>query len=317
LADRIPVLKPRALRPGARIVVAAPASSAQPARTDAGIENLRQRGFAVQPGPNAYRKHAPYFSAPAEDRLHEFTDAFLDPGVDAVFSIRGGYGSNYLLPGLPLEQLCQHPKIFMGYSDTTTLQTYLLDQLGLVAFHGPLVAGDFDREGGVDEASFTAATSGGLVQAGPEHGLRALRVPAGQGTVRGTLYGGCLSILTSALGTPYEPATEGKLLFLEDVEERPYRIDRMLRQMMLAGKFAGVRGFIFGEMLGCVSPNTAPDLVERVILDVLSGFDVPIAFGLRSGHVSRGNVTLPLGIEAELRLDGTPTLQSLEPAVIS
>jgi len=147
--------------------------------------------------------------------------------------------------------------------------------------------------------------------------LRPLRVPAGQGSVRGTLYGGCLSILTSALGTPYEPATEGKLLFLEDVEERPYRIDRMLRQMMLAGKFRGVRGFIFGEMLGCVSPNTEPDLVERVILDVLSGFNVPIAFGLRSGHVSRGNVTLPLGIEAELRLDGTPTLQSLEPAVIS
>jgi muramoyltetrapeptide carboxypeptidase len=317
LADYTPVLKPKALLPGARILAAAPASSARPERIDAGIANLRLRGFDVQPGPNAYRKQPPYFSAPVEDRLREITDAFLSPEVDAIFSIRGGYGSNYLLPSLPLESLRGHPKVFFGYSDTTALQTYLLDQLGLVAFHGPLVAGDFDREDGVDEASFTAATRGGLVQAGPEHGLRALRAKPGQGSVRGTLYGGCLSILTSVLGTPYAPRTEGKLLFLEDVEERPYRIDRMLRQMMLAGKFAGVRGFIFGEMLGCASPNTEPDLVERVILDVLSGFDVPIAFGLRSGHVSRGNVTLPFGIEAELRLDGTPTLQYLEPAVIS
>ena len=310
------ILKPKALKPAARIVAVAPASNARPERVDAGIEDLRRRGFDANPGPNAYRKQPPYFSAPAEDRLRELTGAFADPAVDALFCIRGGYGSNYLLPGLPLDELRRRPKLFLGYSDVTTLQTYLLDRIGLVAFHGPLVAGDFDRPDGVDDASFYAAIGGGLVEAGPEQGLRVLRAGSGSKTVRGTVYGGCLSILTSALGTPYAPQTEGKLLFLEDVAERPYRVDRMLRQMILAGKFEGVRGFIFGEMLDCVPSGTDSDLIERVILDVLSGFDVPIAFGLRSGHVSRGNVTLPFGIEAELRLDGTPTLQYLEPAVL-
>lgn len=310
------ILKPKALRPPARVALVAPASYAKIERIGAGIASLRRRGFEAVPGPNTYRRHAPYFSAPAEERLREFIDAFLNPEVAGIFSIRGGYGSNYLLPELPLELLRQHAKPFFGYSDMTTLQTYLLDQIGLVSFHGPLVAGDFDREDGVDEASFQAAISGGLVQAGPEQGLRALRVKPGHDTARGIIYGGCLSILVSALGTPYEPQTEGKLLFLEDVDERPYRIDRMLRQMILAGKFEGARGIIFGEMLGCVSPGAEPDLVERVILDVLSDFDVPIAFGLRAGHVSRGNVTLPFGIEAELRLGSTPALQYLEPAVV-
>ncbi len=307
-----PILKPRALAPDALLAVVAPASSANPERIAAGIANLESRGFQVAPATHAKGKHAPYFSASADDRLRDFTDAFANPEVDAVFCIRGGYGSNYLLPDLPLPLILNHPKLFLAYSDLTAVQTWLLDQAGLVAFHGPLVAGDFDRADGVDEPSFRAAITGGLVHAGPEQGLRALR----PGVARGITYGGCLSILTASLGTPYAPQTEGKLLFLEDVGAKPYQVDRMLRQMILAGKFRGVRGFIFGEMLDCVSAGADPDLIERVILDVLADFNVPIAFGLRSGHVSHGNVTLPFGIEAELRLESTPALQYLEPAVL-
>jgi muramoyltetrapeptide carboxypeptidase len=122
-------------------------------------------------------------------------------------------------------------------------------------------------------------------------------------------------LLTASLGTRFAPQTEGKLLFLEDVGAKPYQIDRMLRQMVLAGKFDGVMGFIFGEMLECASPGTSPDLLEQVILRVLDWFDGPIAIGLRSGHVSRGNVTLPLGIGAELILESEPVLRYLEPAV--
>jgi muramoyltetrapeptide carboxypeptidase len=129
------------------------------------------------------------------------------------------------------------------------------------------------------------------------------------------VYGGCLSILTSVLGTRFAPQTEGKLLFVEDVAAKPYQIDRMLRQMLLAGKFDGVTGLIFGEMMECVSPGTSPDLLEQVILRVFDWFEGPIAIGLRSGHVSRGNVTLPLGIEAELILEDEPALRYLEPAV--
>jgi muramoyltetrapeptide carboxypeptidase len=311
LAERRPILKPPAVSPGARVSVIAPASSAKPERITAGLEDLHRRGLRAEAAPHAYGKFAPYFSASPAERLQDFAQAFSNPEIAAIFCTRGGYGSNYLLPQLPLELIGAHPKPFFAYSDLTTVQLFLLDQLGLVAFHGPLVAGDFYLPDGVDDASFTAAIGGGLVQAGPEQGLRVLR----PGRAQGIVYGGCLSILTSALGTPYAPHTEGKLLFLEDVGAKPYQIDRMLRQMILAGKFEGVQGFIFGEMLDCVSPGADPDLVERVILEVLAGFDVPIAIGLRSGHVSRGNVTLPMGIAAELRLDGSPTLQYLEPAV--
>lgn len=312
MADPRPILKPRALAPNARIAVVAPASSAHPDRVAAGIANLRSRGFQATLASHANGKHAPYFSASTQNRVHDFTSSFTNPDMDAVFCIRGGYGSNYLLPNLSLSLIQNHPKPFLAYSDLTAVQTWLLDQTGLVAFHGPLVAGDFDRPNGIDEPSFHAALTGGLVHAGPEQGLRALR----PGSASGIVYGGCLSILTASLGTPYAPQTEGKLLFLEDIAAKPYQVDRMLRQMILAGKFQGVKGFIFGEMLHCVSPGADPNLIQQVILDVLADFHVPIAFGLRSGHVSHGNVTLPFGIQAELRLESTPTLQYLEPAVL-
>jgi muramoyltetrapeptide carboxypeptidase len=193
----------------------------------------------------------------------------------------------------------------------TTVQTWLLDELGLTTFHGPMVAADFAVDGGVHDASFDAALDGDTITVGPAEGLRILR----PGRAQGVMYGGCLSILTASLGTRFAPQTEGKLLFLEDVGTKPYQIDRMLRQMVLAGKFDGVTGFVFGEMLECASPGTSPDLLEQVILRVLDWFDGPIAIGLRSGHVSRSNVTLPLGIEAELILEDEPLLQYLEPAV--
>ena len=161
------------------------------------------------------------------------------------------------------------------------------------------------------EPSFEAALSGGLAVAGVDEGLRVLQ----PGRARGVIYGGCLSILAFALGTRFAPQTEGKLLFLEDVAAKPYQVDRMLRQMLLAGKFDGVTGLIFGEMLECGSPGTRADVLDQVILRVFDWFDGPIAIGLRSGHVSRGNVTLPLGIEAELILEDKPVLRYLEPAV--
>jgi muramoyltetrapeptide carboxypeptidase len=191
------------------------------------------------------------------------------------------------------------------------MQLLFLDRLRLPAFHGPMVAADFFLEDGVHLPSFHAALAGAPYSVGPAEGLRVLR----PGTARGTLYGGCLSILVSLLGTPWEPATEGKLLFIEDTGAKPYQIDRMLWQLRQAGKLGGVRGIVFGEMLDCASPGAAPDLLEQAILHALSGFDGPIAIGLRSGHVSRGNVTLTFGVEAELRAGDDSQLEMLEPAV--
>jgi muramoyltetrapeptide carboxypeptidase len=305
------VVKPAAVTKGARVAVIAPASNAKPERIEQGLAALRTRGFDAVPGKHALGKVAPYFSGAADERLADLHAAFANPEIKAIFATRGGYGSNYLLEDLDLDIVRANPKPFFAYSDLTTVQTWLLDKTRLTAFHGPMVAADFFREGGVHEASFQAALSGGLVEAGLAEGLRILK----PGHAEGVVYGGCLSILTASLGTRFAPQTEGKLLFLEDVGAKPYQVDRMLRQMVLAGKFDGVTGFVFGEMLECASAGTSPDLLEQVILRVLDWFDGPIAIGLRSGHVSRGNVTLPMGIRAEMILEGEPRLRYLEAAV--
>lgn len=307
------LLKPSRVPLGSRIAVVSPASSADAEKITRGIAALRALGYDAVASPHACGRHRPYFSGTVRQRLDDLHGAFADPSVDAIFCTRGGYGSNYLLDGLNLDLIRAHPRPFFAYSDHTTLQTWLLDQTGLVSFHGPMVAADFSRDGGAHLPSFSAALSGGLLNAGAEEGIRVLR----PGRAAGTLYGGCLSLLTAALGTPYAPRTEGKLLFLEDTGAKPYQIDRMLRHLILAGKFQGVRGFLFGEMLACASPGAPADLLEEVILRVLAPFDVPIAIGLRSGHVSADNVTLPLGVAAEFVFESDqPLLRYLEPAVV-
>src|SRR5580698_2909850 len=305
------MLKPPAVAPDARVAVIAPASSSKPERLARGIEALRARGYDAEFGKYAQGRLTPYFSGTAEERLADLHAAFADPEIHAIFCTRGGYGSNYLLEDIDLELIRDNPKPLFGYSDMTTVQTWLLDELGLTSFHGPMVAADFAIDDGVHDASFDASLDGDNVSAGAGEGLRILR----PGRAQGVMYGGCLSILTASLGTRFAPQTEGKLLFLEDVGTKPYQIDRMLRQMVLAGKFDGVTGFVFGEMLECASPGASSDLLEQVILRVLDWFDGPIAIGLRSGHVSRDNVTLTFGIEAELILEEEPMLQYLEPAV--
>ena len=170
-------------------------------------------------------------------------------------------------------------------------------------------------EDGVHLASFHAALAGEPYSVGAAEGTARLEARRKHSAARGTLYGGCLSILVSLLGTPWEPRTEGKLLFLEDTGVKPYQIDRMLWQLRQAGKLEGVRGIVFGEMLDCVSPGAPPDLLERGDPRALEDFDGPIAIGLRSGHVSRQNVTLTFGVEAELTIDESARLNLLEPAV--
>ena len=160
-------------------------------------------------------------------------------------------------------------------------------------------------------ASFQSALAGKPYSVGAPEGLRTLK----PGVATGTLYGGCLSILVSLLGTPWEPTTEGKLLFLEDIGAKPYQIDRMLWQLRVAGKLDGVRGIVFGEMLDCSSPGTSPTLLDDVILQAFRDTDIPIAIGLRSGHVSRQNVTLTFGVQAELQAASAAELRLLQPAV--
>jgi len=310
-----PPLKPPPVALDAAIGIVAPASSAKPERVDLGLAALRSLGYAPKPAPNALLREPLYFAGTPQQRLADLHAAFADPDTAAVMCIRGGYGSNYLLDNLDFAIIDAHPKPFFAYSDLTGIQLRLLDELGLPVFHGPMLAADFYLPNGVHLESFRAALAGEPYSVGAAEGLRNLKPAASSTTARGKLYGGCLSILISLLGTPWEPSTEGTLLFLEDTGVKPYQIDRMLWQLRKAGKLDGVRGIVFGEMLDCASSGAPASLLEEAILNALDGLDVPVMIGLRSGHVSRENVTLTFGVEAELAVGDSAQLRILEPAV--
>ena len=295
---RRPLIKLKPVPEKEGISIVAPASFAKQERVELGMAALRRLGYAPRFTDHAQARGPLFFAGTAEERVADLHGAFEDPDTKIVMSLRGGYGSNYVLPGFDLEAVKRSPKPFFAYSDLTGVQLRLLDQLGLPAFHGPMAAADFYLEDGVHLASFRAALAGEAYCVGPDEGLRTLKA----GVASGTLYGGCLSILVSLLGTPWEPQTEGKLLFLEDTGAKPYQIDRMLWQLRHAGKLDGVTGIVFGEMLDCSSPGMPAEFLEQVIATALDDFQGPIAIGVRSGHVSRQNVTLVFGVNAELNL---------------
>jgi muramoyltetrapeptide carboxypeptidase len=305
------LFKPRAVPMDAQVAVVSPASTPLPERVERGLAALRALGFAPQPAEHILARGPLYFAGTPKMRLSDLHHAFADDQQRAIFSTRGGYGANYLLEDLDLDLIAEGAKPLIGYSDLTALHLWMLDQIQLPAFHGPMLSADFAREDGVHLPSLQAALSGKTYAVGTQEGLR----PLHSGRVRGTLYGGCLSIIVALLGTTYEPQTEGKLLFLEDVNAKPYQIDRMLWQLREAGKLEGVRGIVFGEMLDCASPGAPPELLDQVILRSLDQFKGPIAIGLRSGHVSHSNVTLTLGVEAELMVHKEARLHLIETAV--
>jgi len=244
---------------------------------------------------------------------------FIRDEVRAIVCARGGYGSNYLLDVFDLETIKAHPKIFVGYSDLTALLTYFSDSAGLITFHGPMAAKDFAHEDGVDPGSWAGALNGSSEWAlHLDADVKSLR----EGSAEGVLYGGCLSILVASLGTPYEIRTADTILFLEDVAAKPYQIDRMLMQLKLAGKLAEVRGIVFGEMLDCAQNSNSNKeqgyTLEEVVMRVLADLDVPVAYGLRSGHVSRRNITLPFGVRAGLKVKASGVdLKILEAATVT
>lgn len=305
------VLKPSAVPSDALVAVVSPASTPKADKVEGGLQALRALGYAPQSADHILTRGPLYFAGTPEMRLRDLHHAFADDEVRAIFATRGGYGSNYLLDALDLDLIAESAKPLIGYSDLTAVQLWLLDQIELPVFHGPMVAADFSRADGVHLPSLQAALGGKPYSVGAEEGMRTLH----PGRARGTLYGGCLSILVALLGTPYEPQTEGKLLFLEDLNAKPYQIDRMLWQLRQAGKLDGVKGIVFGEMLDCLSPGAAPELLDEVILRAFEDFQGPIAIGLHSGHVSRSNVTLTFGVEAELLAANQSELRLLETAV--
>ncbi len=303
-------IKPPALRAGDRIGIIAPASNIKRELLEQGCEGLRRLGYEPTYSDSILDRDL-YFAGSIERRLREMKEMFERDDIHAILCARGGYGSNYLLPALDVSKIKSHPKIFVGYSDNSSLLTYISDSTGLVTFHGPMVTKDFASADGADLPSWTAAVSGAAEwEIGDESGAR----PLASGQAEGVLYGGCLSILVASLGTPYELHTDNTILFLEDIAAKPYQVDRMLMQLKLAGKLRTVRGIIFGEMLDCRQSPDQDYTLEEVILRVVSDLKIPVAFGMRSGHVSRANITLPLGVRAHLEVADRVTLRILEAA---
>lgn len=305
------LVRPPALRPGDTIGIVAPASNVKQPDLEAGCEALRRAGYEPFYFDSILERDL-YFAGTVERRLRELEEMFERDNIRAIVCARGGYGANYLLQNLDLTKIKKHPKIFVGYSDLTSLLTHFVDS-GLVTFHGPMVAKDWAHVDGVNLESWSAA----LTQTVPwELPINDGVITLAEGEAEACLYGGCLSILVSSLRTASEINTDDTILFLEDIAAKPYQIDRMLMQLKLAGKLDKVRGLIFGEMLDCIQAPNQDYTLQEVIMRVVGELRMPVIFGLKSGHVTSQNLVLPLGVRAKLVAQkGKVSVTILESAV--
>jgi muramoyltetrapeptide carboxypeptidase len=288
---------PRALQPGDCIGLIAPASPVKREALIEGAAALEALGFRVHYTPRIFDTER-YLAGSDVARAEELHAMFADPEIKAIFCARGGYGSQRLIPHLDPELIMANPKLFLGYSDVTSLLIYFYQRCGLVTLHGPAVAGDITHTLAPEVASQLM----GLVTGN----LADMQLPPGDLTVvrpgeaAGRLIGGCLSLFVCAIGTPFQPETRDTILFLEDRGERYYAIDRMLTYLKLAGVLQGVRGVVFGEIEPVAADRDRPYGVVEVIADVLGDLDVPVLYGLQAGHCPQ-SLTLPFGTQVAIR----------------
>jgi muramoyltetrapeptide carboxypeptidase len=298
---------------GARVAVVSPASPFARGEFDAGVAEIERLGFVAVFDDSVFAREG-YVAGTAAVRAAAIERYWSDPSVAALIAVRGGFGSAHVIPLLDQATIVRTPKLFVGYSDNTTLLSWLTCHCGLTALHGPMLEGRLARgAAGYDEASFMALLRGGTgIELAPD-GVTVLR----DGEAAGPLFGGTLTQLVSSLGTPYAfDPPERCLLFLEDVNERPYRLDRMLTQLAHSGILARAAGVVFGEMRGCDEPSPHPsaaasggmlrarDVVERLMVD----FPGPVLYGFPSGHTSGPCWTLPLGVRVRLMARRHPAL---------
>jgi muramoyltetrapeptide carboxypeptidase len=306
------VQKPKALRQGSRFAAIAPASPGNTDRVAAGQRELERLGFSVTLPENLPPDG--YFASSANARHSEFLTALADPASDALIATRGGYGSVYLLEhglakSLPLKPL-------IGFSDLTTLQIYLWQKHRWTGFYGPMLAAGLDHgagaAGGYDEASFRNAvtkTSGAWTIPLQGEILQA-------GSAEGIVLGGAMTLLEATIGTPWELDTDGTILILEDRAMKPYQIDRVLMHLKHAGKLSKIRGLVLGDFPDCAPPTAGSPSARDVCARILAPLGVPILYGAPIGHTARSLLTIPLGVRARLKAEGSGAVEILEPAVI-
>jgi muramoyltetrapeptide carboxypeptidase len=256
-----------------------------------------------------------YFAGAAGERGKELAEALAEKSATALICARGGFGSTYLLDDIVRTAKSAAPKLFLGYSDITSLQIYFWQKRGWITFYSPMVAAGFDEgagaPGGYDEESFRNAIS--VTRGGWTLDLDGDTLAHGE--ARGVILGGCMTLIEATLGTPWELETRGSILLLEDRGMKPYQVDRVLTHLRQAGKFEGVRGIILGEFPESEPPIAGSPTVRDVCMRILGALKIPIVWAARVGHTPRAMLTVPLGVRAKLRARGTGKLDILEPAV--
>jgi muramoyltetrapeptide carboxypeptidase len=309
-ADR-KLIRPKALRAGDTVGLITPSSYvSDPDRLALAERTARYFGLVPKFGKNV-RKRDGYLGGTVEDRVEDLHAMFRDPEVKAVFAIRGGYGASQLLDRIDYDLIRANPKILLGYSDITALHLAIQKRAGLVTFHGPIALSRFTpyTQTYFRKALFETEPMGRVTNPPdsdplrPVHSLRTVR----PGNARGPLFGGNLTLVSTTMGTPYEIETAGRILFLEDVDEEPYSIDRMLTQLRLAGKLDAAAGLIFGECQNCRPRDFQPSYestlsIGEVVDEILGRQRIPVLSGLTIGHTD-DQLTLPLGVMAHLDAD--------------
>jgi muramoyltetrapeptide carboxypeptidase len=311
-SSRQRLLRPAALRPGDRIAVVAPASPCAAEAFGQGVLELESQGFEVTVDDRVWAQAGGYLAGDAALRAAHLQEAFADPGIAGIVCARGGYGSAHILPLLDADAIAASPKVFVGYSDITAIHAWLQQRCGLVSFHGPMLEGRFADRARYDRDSFVRAVS----VAAPMGAL----VPPGleiwrEGEASGVLVGGTITQLAASLGTPFAfDPPPGCVLFFDEVNERPYRLDRLLTQLIQAGIIGRAAAIVFNELPGCDEPGgevRGADAVRRV----LDGFAGPMLAGFPSGHTPGATMTLPFGVHATVVARGRPALVIEEAAV--
>lgn len=296
--------KPLALKPGDTIRIVASSSPFDPEDFRKGIQLLKFWGFKTKYQKNIFSKK-PYLAGSDARRAGELLTALRDPHAKAIFFARGGYGSMHLLPYLDKCKIPPNPKIILGYSDITSLLSFFQKKWGWVTFYGPVVSKDIQLK---THATTLKSLKNAITKLKPLKPIRSPMMVLKPGLTTAPLTGGCLSLIVSLIGTKYDLNTDNKILFLEDINEKPYKIDRMLTHMKLAGKFRKCRGLIFS----IPGPNPKQHYIAT-IQDVLKDFRGPIVFNFPAGH-TKVKLTVPLGIRACLNTQ-KKSLEFLESAL--
>jgi muramoyltetrapeptide carboxypeptidase len=291
------VIKANRISRGDTIGIVSPSGPVKKEVLIRSISTLEEMGFKVKMGQHVLDRKD-YLAGTDSNRAGDINSMFADDSVKGIFCVRGGYGSTRILDRLDYRLIKRNPKVFMGYSDITAIHIALARKVGLVTFHGPMVAEMTEKfpeynKAYMHKALFSGTGPGEIENPPGESPIRVLN----PGTAEGPVIGGNLSLICSTIGTEYEIDTAGCIFFVEEIGEPPYKIDRMLNHLRMAGKFKDVKGIIFGQWTGCKDKKNPEHSVDRVLEEIALGQNKPCLSNLMIGH-GRYNITIPLGCRA-------------------